>query len=50
LLVSLIRKFLPGYYTPVLSGERKVAYNWADFEVAPSPGFASTADAMITKF
>jgi hypothetical protein len=50
LLRALIRKFWPSYYTLVPGGERKLAYNWANFEAAPSPSFASAADAVITKF
>jgi hypothetical protein len=50
LLGVLIRKFWSGYYTPVPDGERKLAYNWADFEATPSSGFASVANAVITNF
>jgi hypothetical protein len=50
LLGALIRKFWPGFYTPVPGGERKLAYSWADFEDAPGVGFATAAEAVITKF
>ncbi|XP_071685390.1 uncharacterized protein [Lolium perenne] len=31
-------------------GESKLAYTWEDYEIAPYPGFASAADAVIKKF
>ena len=50
LLVALIRHFWPGFYTPNGGLERKLAITWLDYEGAPSPGFRSAADAVITKF
>nr|XP_051220785.1 uncharacterized protein LOC127338860 [Lolium perenne] len=50
LIGAAIRKYWPGMYTPVLGGESKLAYTWEDYEIAPYPGFASAADAVIKKF
>ena len=53
MLGALIRKFWPGYYTPISNvpgGAMKLASTWADYEVAPCVGFHSAADAVITKF
>ncbi|XP_051215695.1 uncharacterized protein [Lolium perenne] len=47
---ALIRQYWPGFYTPVLGGERKLAETWADYEAAPCPGFGTAADAVYTKF
>jgi len=30
--------------------EKKLAYKWADYEAAPSPGFQTAAEAVITGF
>ncbi|XP_071678311.1 uncharacterized protein [Lolium perenne] len=50
LIGAAIRKYWPGMYTPILGGESKLAYTWEDYEIAPYPGFASAADAVIKKF
>ena len=53
MLGALIRKFWTGYYTPISmvpGGARKLATTWADYQVAPGTGFATAADAVITKF
>lgn len=50
MLGALIRKYWPGLYTTEPDGEQKLAYRWADYEVAPCPGFESAADAVITGF
>ena len=53
MLGSLIRKFWPGYYTPlgmVPGGATKLATTWADYQAAPAVGFLTAADAVITKF
>jgi hypothetical protein len=49
----LIRKFWPGKYTPldmVPGGSPMLATTWADYQAAPSVGFRTTAEAVITKF
>ena len=53
MLGALIRKFWPGFYTPpdsVPGAPQRLALTWADYEVAPVPGFATAAVAVITKF
>ena len=53
MLGALIRKFWPGYYTPISNvpgGAMKLASVWADYEAAPSVGFRTAAEAVITKF
>ena len=53
MLGSLIRKFWPGFYTPlgqVPGGEPELATTWTDYEAAPSLGFHTAADAVITTF
>ena len=53
LLVSLIKRYWPGYYTPlgmVPGGLPKLASTWADYEAAPGVGFLTAAEAVITKF
>ena len=47
---AAIRKYWPGMYTPIPDGDPKLAYIWEDYEIAPFPGFASAADAVIKKF
>ena len=47
---ALLRKFWPGYYTPVPGGERKLATTWEGFKLGEAPGFESAADAVTTKF
>ena len=51
LVGALIRKFWPGFYTPVPNGERKLATSWAHYEAAENSGYAGKAfEAVITKF
>jgi hypothetical protein len=50
LIGALIRKFWPGFYTPVPGGEPKLATSWLDYEAADCPGFGKASDAVITKF
>ena len=53
MLGSLIRKYWPGYYTPISmvpGGTRKLAVTWADYEAAPLVGFRTAAEAVTTKF
>jgi len=50
LIGALLRKFWPGYYTPVPGGERKLATTWYDYEAADCPGYGKASDAVITKF
>jgi hypothetical protein len=50
---ALIRKFWPGKYTPldmVPGGSPKLATTWADYQAAPSVGFRTNVEAVITKF
>ena len=37
-------------YTPVPGGEEKLAYYWANYEIAHCPGYGTAADAVIAKF
>ena len=53
LLVSLIKRYWPGYYTPlgmVPGGLPKLASTWADYEAAPGVGYLTAAVAVTTKF
>ena len=50
MLGALIRKYWPGFYTPVPGGERKLATSWAAYELGEAPGFETATNAVITKF
>src|SRR3954447_2154071 len=52
-LVVLIKRFWPGYFTPLFSAPgtpMKIVYTWADYEAAPGIGYMTAVVAMTTKF